>query len=132
MEVIGIVVEADADQLANAIPFAWTEVFERAGAIIGRTGTVFLELSTELYRELLGAQVTPGTPAPAGMEAELVYEARWIHELHHGPLTEIAHTFGRMLDFAADQGLHADGVKLDIGYGADGPHDLFVRLTATP
>jgi predicted transcriptional regulator YdeE len=133
IEVIGIQVEAAFDALATVVPAAWTDLFERADAIIGRTGTTYLELSTDLghgrYRELVGAQVVGGTPPPPGMLAELVYEARWVHELHHGPLEGIGATFGQMLDFVAHQGLHADGVKLDVGYGTDGPHDLYVRLT---
>ncbi|MCU1379175.1 MAG: hypothetical protein JWN29_2158 [Acidimicrobiales bacterium] len=132
IEVIGLQVDAAFDDLATVVPAAWAQLFERADAIIGRTGTTFLELSTDLgngrYRELVGAQVVGGTPPPAGMLAELVYEARWVHELHHGPLEDIGATFALMLDFLADQGLHADGVKLDVGYGADGPHDLYVRL----
>jgi hypothetical protein len=133
MEIVGLAFEINDDQLDNAMPFAWSQLFDRADAIIGRTGTAFLELSTDLgggrHRKVLGAQVVAGTSPPPEMEAELVYEATWIHERHHGPPERIPRTYARMLDHAADHGLHADGVRLDIGDGADGPHDLFLRIT---
>jgi hypothetical protein len=133
MEVIGLVVEADADQLADAIPFAWAQLLERADAIIGRTGTAFLELTTDLgggrSRHLLGAQVVAGTSPPPEMEAELIYEATWLHEQHHGTPERIPETYARMLDHAADHGIHTDDVKLAIGHGASGPDDLYLRVS---
>ncbi|MCU1483615.1 MAG: hypothetical protein JWN67_361 [Actinomycetia bacterium] len=132
IQVVGIQVEAPTDDLETAVSVAWADLQERIDAIIGRTGEALLQVRTELgdgrSRVLVGAQVDAGTPPPPDMDAELVYEARWIHETHQGSLADVGPAFARMLDFAADEGVHADGVTMTVGHGADSTHDLYLRL----
>ena len=132
IQVVGIQVEASTDALEGPVEAAWTELQDRVDAIIGRTGETLIQVRTELgdgtSRVLVGAQVDAGTPPPPDMDAELVYEARWIHDTHQGSLDTVGDTLARMLDFAADEGVHADGVTMTVGHGADSSHDLYVRL----
>jgi len=132
IQVVGILVEGPTDDLDAAVNAAWAELEERSDAIIGRTGTALLQVRTEQAdgrtSVLVGAQVEAGTPAPPEMDAELVYEARWIHETHQGSFDTVGDTLARMLDFAADEGVHADGVTMTVGHGAENTHDLYVRL----
>jgi effector-binding domain-containing protein len=132
IQVVGIQVEGPTADLDPALSDAWAEVLARFEAVPGRIGDVVLQVRTEVgdgqTRVLVGAQVEAGTPAPPDMVAELVYEARWIHETHQGSLDTLDATIARMLDFAADHGLHADGVTMTVGHGADSSHDLYVRL----
>jgi predicted transcriptional regulator YdeE len=132
IQIVGIQIEGPTDDLEGPIAEAWAELEGRVDAIIGRTGEALLQLRTELgdgrSRVLVGAQVEAGSPPPPDMAAELVYEARWIHEVHQGSLDDLSAAYARLVEHAADEGVHADGVMMTVGHGADSTHDLYLRL----
>lgn len=133
VRVIGLELVVPFASLRTKVPAAWAAVEARAGDL---PPPPWVEVSTDLgtgsYREVLGAQVPADHGVPDGMVAVYLAPARYVHEVHTGPADEIDVTFHRMLGFASQVGATPDGVRLDVGHGAGGPHALFVRLAATP
>ena len=129
MPIVGVEVEDPDADLDSIRELVWGQ----AGDLVGRTGDAFLELIEELgdgrYRTTIGTQVVAGTAPPEGMVSGFVHGARWLHERHQRPEGDIEGTFRRMFDWLTDEGIHADGARLTIGYGVDGPFDLYVRVT---
>ena len=135
LRVVGQQVRAPFAELGTAVPGAWSGLFLRAFELGERVQPEFVELSlgevNGVYTEIVGALMPPGFPPPSGMVAADLPAARYLRERHDGPLAEIADTYGRMLAWAAEEGLTVDSVKLDQGYTADGDevsHLLHIRL----
>jgi hypothetical protein len=84
------------------------------------------------YRVVVGNQVGPDVAVEDGRVAVDLPAARYVHDLHHGPLDELDVGFARLLGFASQVGVQPDGLRLDVGHGIDGPHALFVRVALTP
>ena len=135
IQVVGIEVDIPFPELRTAVPAAWERLLERSGELTGKIGEAFIGVSTDLgngtHRQLLGAQFgAQAPPVPEGMVARTLPAARYVHEVHRGPLDELDISFARMHGWATQLGLEPDGVKLDVGWGTDQPHALFLRLTA--
>lgn len=127
---IGILVEAPWEALPQAIPAAWTRLFE------SDTGAQnFLEVSISrengVYRELVGYLAAQKTEVPAGMIRYPIPAGRYLRIMHDGPLSGIASGFEQLYAYAAANRLEATDFKLDFGYTPGlppGRHELHVAL----
>jgi predicted transcriptional regulator YdeE len=130
MTAIGILVEAQWDDLPKAIPAAWTRLFETD---TGATSFLEVSLSREggVYRELVGYLAAKKTEVPEGMVRIVIPAQRYLRVIHDGPLVEIAGGFEKLYAHAAVAGLKATDYKLDFGYAPGlpgGRHELHVAL----
>lgn len=135
LKVVGIEVVASWRDLWTEAPRAWEQLRARAGEIRNRTGEVFLDVSLEqnegIYRQVVGAEVNSLEVVPAGMVGVEIPAHRYIRYRHQGTLEEIAESFGRIYEWASENGHEADSFKLDEGYtltGDEREHDLYVRI----
>lgn len=130
MTAIGILVEAHWNDLPQAIPAAWTRLFETD---TGATNFLEVSLSREgsVYRELVGYLAAKKTEVPPGMIRITIPAQRYLRLAHDGPLVEISAGFEKLYAHAAVAGLKATDYKLDFGYVPGlppGPHELHVAL----
>lgn len=136
--VIGLRVEARWNQLSEAVPDAWRQLFRRAEELRRFTGEQqsFLEASVDIqdgvYTELVGLKVQNAAAAcPAGIHRLDIPAGDWLHLVHTGPLAGITEGFSALYAHAETAGLAVSDVKLDFGYtpaGEDRPHDLYLSL----
>jgi predicted transcriptional regulator YdeE len=133
--VIGIRVEADWDGLWKIMPDAWRALYSLCDEIPNRVDDVLMDIALDkrgdTYVQLIGAEVSAVEIVPDGMEAVEIAAQSYVHYRHNGSLPEIATSFGRIYEWAAQNGVHVDDFKLDIGYSPEDetyPHDLYVRV----
>lgn len=132
--VIGIPVEGHFSELAELVPAGWTRLWPRVSEIPGRLTGTLTEVSWAQrdgrYRELLGARVSFAAEVPTGMVRLELPAARYVHVVEHGPVENIAATFGAMQAYAMANDLRPDGLLIDDGYSTDThlPHSLHVRV----
>lgn len=127
---IGIMVEAKWEDLPQAVPAAWQQLFAtETGA------TSFLEVSIGcedgVYRELVGYLAAKATEVPAGTIRFSIPSGRYLRIIHDGPLEAIPDEYARLYAHAAAYGLTATDFKLDFGYMPGlpaGRHELHVAL----
>ncbi|WP_069130374.1 GyrI-like domain-containing protein [Rhodohalobacter halophilus] len=132
---IGIEVKAHWKELHQKMPEAWEKLFTRKGELSNRTTDTYTEISAnvmdEIYTQIVGAEVEPGRPVPAGMTSLQIPKQSYLHFHHTGPLTEIAGSFGKMYRWAEENRIAADEFKIDRGYLPglpDSPHDLYIKV----
>lgn len=128
---IGIRVDASWEELPVAVPRAWHRLFE-----FDTGATSFLAVSFEregdTWREFVGYLAATRTEVPEGLERIVIPAQRYLRTIHDGPLEAITEGFERLYHWAAVQGLHATGFKLDFGYAPGlppGRHELHVAIT---
>ncbi|MFC0011450.1 GyrI-like domain-containing protein [Devosia nitrariae] len=136
--VIGLRVEAPWNQLFEAVPDAWRQLFRRADDLrrFMSQKQSFLEVSVDVrdgvYTELVGVQAQNAPAAcPVEMRRLDIPAGEWLHLVHTGPLAGIADGFSALYAHAETAGLAVSDVKLDFGYtaaGEDRPHDLYLSL----
>lgn len=86
-----------------------------------------LQQDGEHYQRLVGARVAKVEHLPEDMEAVEIPAQRCLHHRHEGSLADIAQTFGRMYEWAAENSIEVS----DFGYTADASetfHDLHLSL----
>ena len=133
--VVGVPVRASWNDLWTEMPKAWRQFIGRQSAIANPVGDTFLDISLEKsgdnYLQLIGRQVSQVAAVPNDMHAVEIPPQSYIYHKHVGVTSEIAATFGKMYDWAKQQGYDASSFKLDIGYTASGDeheHELYVGL----
>jgi len=134
MIAIGVLVEAQWNDLGKAIPAAWTRLFE---SDTGATSFLEVSLAREggMYRELVGYLAAKKTEVPDGMVRIVIPAQRYLRLHHEGPLAGIAGGFEKLYAHAAVAGLKATDYKLDFGYLPGlpaGRHELHVALEPEP
>ncbi|WP_051406943.1 GyrI-like domain-containing protein [Nocardia sp. CNY236] len=139
MTVMGVEVVARWEDLAVEVPQAWARLFAAVQQMPGRTPEQFVDVSLEVddgrYRQVVGVIVDRAEPCPAAFRVVHIPAQRLLFHRHVGPVTEIASSFGAMLEWAGREGLGPTDFKLDIGYtptGAEESHDLYVGLEPAP
>lgn len=137
IKVVGIKVVAPWKDLWTEVPKAWSVLRARSGEIRSRVSDVFMDVSLDetsgTYTQLVSAEVSSLEGVPDAMVALEIPAGRYLHLRHEGALDEIPGSFGRMFDWAEQEGLRADAFKLDEGYtqgGAEREHDLYVRVAS--
>lgn len=137
LTVVGILVEAQRDELAQAIRTAWHELFAREVELTPSCGPLGERLEAgiscegDLCTELIGVVVEAGAPVPRGMVRLDVPANRYLRLIHDGPLPGIADGFRALYDRAAAEGIETTGFRLDLGYRPGlppGRHELLVGL----
>ncbi len=134
MTAIGILVEAQWDELHQVVPAAWTRLFETD---TGASSFLELSLSREdgVYREFVGYLAARSTEVPPGLTRITIPAQRYLRLIHDGPLAGIAGGYERLYAHAALAGLKATDYKLDFGYAPGlppGRHELHVALEREP
>jgi len=129
VHLLGPSLTTDLADLPVEVPALWRRAFEGhedPDSILAELDEEQPEGSGYAYRITAGV-LLPGpteetTEVPAG---------RWLHHRHHGPAEDIGATYESMFEHAADQGIALTGLRLDVGYRADGSettHDLYLQL----
>jgi predicted transcriptional regulator YdeE len=135
--VVGLVVEARWNELFQAVPDAWRQLFARADELrqlagAGRFVEVSLGMKDDVYTELVGIEVSNDILSfPAGMRRLDIPTGDWLHLHHTGDVTGIAACFGALYAHAEAESIAVSDLKFDFGYapaGSDGPHDLYLSL----
>lgn len=129
---IGIMVEKKWEDLPQAVPAAWQQLF---AAETGATSFLEVSISREdgVYRELVGYLAAKTTEVPAGMVSFSIRPGRYLRIIHDGPLEVIPDQYARLYAHAAAHGLKATDFKLDFGYSLGlppGRHELHVALAS--
>lgn len=134
-KVVGIKVIAGWDELWEEMPRAWLNFFKRSGDIKNKVNNTFIDISLDKrddkYTQLICAEVSEFGDIPSDMEVVTVPKQQYIYHRHTGTLQEIASSFGKMYDWAAEHEHDAGDFKIDVGYTKDrseSGHDLFVRI----
>lgn len=132
---VGLPVAAHWRDLWVEMPKAWRTLFSRVDEIPHRTSEALVDASLhqegEYYKQLVGARVSRVEHLPEGMEAVEIPAQRYLHHRHEGSLADIAQTFGRMYEWAAENFIDVSDFKIDIGYTAGASetfHDLHLGL----
>jgi predicted transcriptional regulator YdeE len=136
LSVIGLLVDAHWNELPNAVPAAWTQLFDsglKPDTDLIHNGFVEVSISRELanYRELLGVVAGPNTLVQKRMVRLEIPANRYLSIVHDGPLRGITHGFELLYHRASELGLMATDFKLDFGYQPGlpaGRHQLYVGL----
>lgn len=133
--VVGLPVTARWQDLWVEMPRAWRELLARHAEIEHPKGGIFVDVSLEKvgdqYLQLVGAQVSRVDQIPSGMRAIEIPAQQYVHHKHVGPVAGIAETFGKIYDWAQQNGHAAGDFKIDLGYTLQGDeieHDLHVGL----
>ncbi len=135
MTVVGIPVRARWEELWVKMPQVWREFRARYTEIEHRYSDglidVSLDQNADEYLQLVCARVTKGSQVPKGMRMIEIPSQRFVHHRHVGPVKEIAEGFGKMYQWAIEEGHPAGEFKIDIGYTVNGneiEHDLYVGM----
>lgn len=135
LTMVGDPVRAGWRELWVEMPKAWQHFIARHHEIEVRNGVTFADVSLEkvddAYLQLISARVSRVQRIPDGMRAVEIPAQPFIHFKHVGPVTEIAASFGKMYEWARENGHAAGDFKVDFGYTAEGDeraHDLYVAL----
>ncbi|WP_432493006.1 hypothetical protein [Kineococcus auxinigenes] len=133
--VVGFPVVGPFAELGALVPAAWQRVFARRDELPQPVDGAFAELSCYLgdgaYHEVVGVALPRPPRVPGSWVVAVAPEGEYAHHRHEGPVEAIGEGFGVLLDAVRAQGRTPGGVKLDVGYRADGrpgPHDLYVHL----
>ena len=128
-------VRAEWKELWTVMPKAWKQLFVQASQIEHRGFDHFVDASLEvesgIYLQLIGSEVRKVDRVPEGMIAVEVPAQQCIHHRHLGPTAGIAASFGKMYEWANDNGHNAAELKLDAGYTANGmeaSQELYVAI----
>lgn len=132
----GIQVRAGWNELHTTMPEAWKEFKKRYKEISGRKGDVLMDLSLDvdnagIYTQLIGVETEDADGIPDDMVEVTIPAQKYIHHQHKGNLQDIASTFGKMYEWAKENGIVAETFKIDRGYLADGSgnsHDLYIKI----
>ncbi|MDM4722876.1 GyrI-like domain-containing protein [Micromonospora sp. WMMA1363] len=131
--IVGLPVIGAFQDLSHLVPAAWRELFARQ-AQLPPTGGTFAEASYYLgdgrYHEVVGVTVPADTPVSGHWTVAHLPAGAWAHCRHAGPVQQIADTFSAIERWLHERQHTVDGMKLDVGYRADGQpeiHDLYVR-----
>jgi len=132
---IGIEVKAHWKELHQKIPAAWNKLFTRKVELSNRTTDSYTEVSAnvtgKIYTQIVGAEVKAGQPIPVGMTSLQIPKQSYLHFHHTRALSEIADSFGKMYQWAEENGITTDEFKIDRGYLPglpDSPHDLYIKV----
>jgi predicted transcriptional regulator YdeE len=126
--VVGELVAAPFDRLHVEVPAAWRRFTASAAAHgIPLAETSFTTESG--YVEVVGAlRDVDAVAVPAGQVPVLVPAGRYARLVHTGELTQIAEGFARIYAWADAHAVTLGGRKLDVGYHAEGPHELYIDI----
>ena len=126
--VVGELVAAPFDRLHVEVPAAWRR-FTAGGAAHGAP-LAEASFTTEAgYVEVVGALYDADAVAvPAGHVPVLVPAGRYARLVHTGGLAQIADGFARIYAWADARAVTLGGRKLDVGYHAEGPHELYIDI----
>lgn len=126
--VVGELVAAPFDRLHVEVPRAWQR-FAASGTAEGRRLAEASFTTPDGYVEVVGALYdTDAMPVPRGHVPVVVPAGRYARLVHEGPVARIAEGFARIYAWAEEQGVPLGGRKLDIGYEAEGPHELHIDV----
>lgn len=136
---IGIEVNAPRQALSTQIPDAWQQLYHQLDQLDPNGDPILVEVSLScqqgIYRQLVSCQVTSSIPAPEGLTAIRIPPASYLHHTHEGPVSQIAETFGDMLQWAAQEHIPTSDLKLDFGYTQtkdEQSHELLIALQPPP
>lgn len=136
IKVVGIPVKGGFEDLYTEVPRAWQNLLQKASDIPHRVNNTYMDITLmkeeDQYTQLVGAEVK-GFPEEQKDDLEYVTipAQTYLHHKHEAPLKQIANTYGKIYEYARNNGLNADEFKIDRGYTTDDkehPHDLYVRI----
>jgi predicted transcriptional regulator YdeE len=118
--VVGKKVSCTWEKLGTEMPAAWQEVLQRKSEFENRTSPYILDICLHLrdgvFTQLIGAEVSNLSSIPEGFEGVSIPEQKYIYTKHTGPVMEIAHTYGQMIDWAKENNLTIDPDDFKIQY----------------
>jgi len=129
--VVGELVAAPFDRLHVEVPAAWQR-FAASGAGGGARLAEASFTTDAGYLEVVGALRDPdAVQVPPGHIPVLVPAGRYARLVHEGPLAGIADGFARIYAWADAHDVALGRRKLDIGYEAEGAHELYIDIADT-
>ncbi len=134
--ITGTTIKANWKELWEKMPAAWEHMFKKYAEIQNRKDDILMDVSLnksgDTYTQFIGVEVFQnGQAVPEGMQTIQIPAKKYLHYKHKGSLKEIAHSFGKMYEWAEEQNLKTEDFKLDIGYtpsGKEETHDLYIEI----
>lgn len=133
--VVGIKVEAEWKELHTKMAESWQQFKERLDEVEDRKNDEMMDISLNesegVYTQLIGVEVPAEAEVPDGMTKIIIPPKKYVWYQHPGELTKIGESFGKMYEWAEQQGIEIGDFKLDIGYRKDNSekmHDLFIQV----
>ncbi|WP_156809580.1 GyrI-like domain-containing protein [Gracilibacillus halophilus] len=133
--VIGMMVETSWEELFQEMPKTWKKMKDRVSELPHRRSYQMMDISlgqtNGIYTQLIAVEVSETDHVPNDMVVKQIPAQTYLHHSHKGSLIDISQTFGTMYQYAKEENLPADDMKLDIGYTVEGTetsHDLYIKL----
>ncbi|MFC4403133.1 GyrI-like domain-containing protein [Gracilibacillus xinjiangensis] len=132
--VAGMIIKSDWKGLHYEMPKKWTLFREKLSQIINRKSDKMMDISMHyedgIYTQCICVEVDDSFKA-SELEIITIPSQSYLHYLHQGEVTEIAHSFGKMIEYAKMKQIPIDHMKVDIGYtygGNEKVHDLYIKV----
>ena len=129
----GLFVRGTFEKLFSVVPDAWKRLFsilhsndmENLNAL-----EISLGSADGIYTEFLGVSADHASHRPTELTEYRIPAAEYYHLNHNGPLSAIPESYAVLYEFARQEGVRCDQLKIDSGYHAHAslPHDLYIRI----
>lgn len=132
--VVGMKVACHWQELGKLMPLAFKEMHQRLDEVKNKVNAnvldVCLQVVNEEFTQLVCVETTDIEPTPEGMEGHFIPTQQYVYSKHTGPDYEMPNTFGKMMEWAKENGHTIDPLDFKIQYPAseDGSYDLYVKI----